>query len=349
MLHHVADRSSLPVRQSVFPRQKVRADRKLSLTLYLGELRCQALHEGLKPTCEVQVALAHLLQCPVEGGPISIVVLAHREESFAIVSGLVLSPVVLTDRRPLSNPLVRTGWSSGPQWVRITALLEAPHPSATGSGIRASTWPRCAAWKSGRAVFAGLGPNPWASERPDQPKGGQVPNCNWRPMLAVASVVAMPGAASGEAQDSHYSAWQEFGGAQLGDPGLAIRSVRSAELLASTPEAPICIGPYGRGRRQDRPLGHQTTCEDSGKAATGTAGQWPCCKWTTRSSSTDKDSWPAARRRQRASSLYSEPAVLGSRTNPSLFGISTLGSVSLFSSKSSATSPFKWSTYAVTA
>ena len=68
---------------------------------------------------------------------------------------------------------------------------------------------------------------------------------NWRQRLGVACVDAAPALEPGEGLDSESWAWNEFGGAPLGDQRLAARLVKSVDLLASIPGQPITGNPNG--------------------------------------------------------------------------------------------------------
>ena len=89
MLDDVAQRDSLPVGQRVLPHQGIPTDRLFSTRLYLVELGGQPGREELEPPREVHVLLAHALDCPVERGPVSVVVLADGEEALEVVPRLV--------------------------------------------------------------------------------------------------------------------------------------------------------------------------------------------------------------------------------------------------------------------
>jgi len=89
VLQDVAEGLGLAVRKSVRFDEHVPTNSLLAALPHLGKLGGQPLDEVFQPTGQVHSALADTLDGPVEGGPVPIVILANREQSFEIISGPV--------------------------------------------------------------------------------------------------------------------------------------------------------------------------------------------------------------------------------------------------------------------
>ena len=69
--------------------QHVPSDGLLATGSDFGKLGGQALNEVFDPAGHVHVAFAYALDCPVECGPVPVVIFTEREQPLEIVSGPV--------------------------------------------------------------------------------------------------------------------------------------------------------------------------------------------------------------------------------------------------------------------